>query len=94
MQSASQRVEELVRNVDRYTATEKMEHFELSPMGLKISREARKFNYLVEIRHVGKSGLDVQEDRSGSVRPEKIRGPRAKRNFPETSRPSASPCWR
>ena len=82
MQSASQRVEELVRNVDRYTATEKMEHFELSPMGLKISREARKFNYLVEIRHVGKSGLDVQEDRSGWVQPEKIRGYPLQEEFP------------
>ncbi|MGB9465892.1 MAG: tetratricopeptide repeat protein, partial [Candidatus Acidiferrum sp.] len=83
MQSASQRVEELVRNVDRYTATENMEHFELSPMGLKTSRETRKFNYLVEIRQVGKSDLDVQEYRSGWVQPEKIRGYPVQEEFPE-----------
>jgi tetratricopeptide (TPR) repeat protein len=82
MRSASQRVQELVQNVERYTATEKMEHFELSPMGLNISREARKFNYLVEIRHVGKSDLDVQEDRSGWLQPEKIRGYPVQEEFP------------
>jgi hypothetical protein len=82
MQSASQRVEELVRNVDRYTATENMEHFELSPMGLKTSRETRKFNYLVEIHQVGKSDLDVQEYRSGWVPTEKIRGYPVREEFP------------
>jgi hypothetical protein len=82
MQSASQRVEELVRNVDRYTATENIEHLELSPMGLKTSRETRKFNYLVEIHQVGKSNLDVQEYRSGWVPTEKIRGYPAREEFP------------
>jgi tetratricopeptide (TPR) repeat protein len=61
------RVEELVSNVDRFTATEAMDHTALSPLGLQISHEARQFNYLVEIRKSGARDLDVQEYRDGSV---------------------------
>jgi tetratricopeptide (TPR) repeat protein len=64
-QSAGKRVEELVQNVDHFTATEQIEHLTLSPMGLQTSRETRRFNYLVEIRQVEKSDLDVREYRSG-----------------------------
>ena len=61
------RVEELVSNVDRFTATEDMEHTALSPLGLQVSHETRQFNYLVEIRKSGARDLDVQEYRDGSV---------------------------
>jgi tetratricopeptide (TPR) repeat protein len=65
--AAGARVEELVRNVDRFTATEEMEHENLSPLGVQISRETRTFNYLVAIRQLGARGLEVQEYRNGSV---------------------------
>jgi len=61
------RVEELVKNVDRFTATEDMDHTALSPLGLQVSHETRQFNYLVEIRKSGAQDLDVQEYRDGSV---------------------------
>jgi tetratricopeptide (TPR) repeat protein len=61
------RIEELVSNVDRFTATEDMEHTALSPLGLQVSHEKRQFNYLVEIRKSGQKDLDVQEYRDGSV---------------------------
>lgn len=61
------RVEELVKNVDRFTATEDMDHTALSPLGLQVSHETRQFNYLVEIRKSGARDLDVQEYRDGSV---------------------------
>lgn len=82
MQSASERVEELVQNLDRYTATENIEHFELSPTGAKLSRETRKFDYLVEIRQVGTTDLDVEEHRSGWMPTEKIRGYPVRTEFP------------
>jgi tetratricopeptide (TPR) repeat protein len=66
VQAAAGRVKELTQNVDRFTATEKIEHSNLSPLGLQISSETRKFNYLVEIRQL-QSHLDVQEYRNGSV---------------------------
>jgi tetratricopeptide (TPR) repeat protein len=61
------RIEELVSNVDRFTATEDMDHTALSPLGLQMSHETREFNYLVEIRKSGERDLDVQEYRDGSV---------------------------
>jgi tetratricopeptide (TPR) repeat protein len=67
VRSAGNRVQELVKNVDRFTATEEIDHFNLSPMGLQTSRESRKFDYLVEIRQLGTSELDVEEYRNGSV---------------------------
>jgi tetratricopeptide (TPR) repeat protein len=60
------RAEELVQNVDRFTATEEIEHYNLSPMGLQTSREMRKFEYLVEIHRVGKTDLDVKEYRNSN----------------------------
>jgi len=67
LRSAGKRVQELVQDVDRFTATEEVEHYNLSPMGLQTSRETRKYDYLVEIHAVGTSDLDVQEYRNGSV---------------------------
>jgi tetratricopeptide (TPR) repeat protein len=65
--SVGNRVQELVQNVDHFTATEEVDHFNLSPMGLQTSHETHKFNYFVEIRRFGASDLDVQEYRNGSI---------------------------
>jgi tetratricopeptide (TPR) repeat protein len=69
MHGVASRAQELVQNVDRFTATEDIEHSNVSPMGLQVSHETRKFDYLVEIRQVGMSDLDVKEYRNskGSV---------------------------
>ena len=67
VERAGARVEELVKNVDRFTATEEMEHESLSPLGVQVARDRRKFNYLVTIRQIGGRTLDVQEYRDGSV---------------------------
>jgi hypothetical protein len=83
MERVSDRVEKLVQNVDRYTATEKMQHFELSPTGSTKSRETRRFAYLVEIRRAATGELDVHEYRSGWMPTEKIRGYPIRTEFPE-----------
>ena len=83
MQSASERVEELVRNLDRYTATENIEHFDVNAKGVMNSRDTRKFNYLVEIHTVGTNDLDVEEHRSGWMPTEKIRGYPERTEFPD-----------
>lgn len=72
--SVGSRAQELVQNVDRFTATEEIEHSNISPMGLQTSRETRKFDYLVEIRQVGTSDLDVQEYRNASVATQEFPG--------------------
>jgi tetratricopeptide (TPR) repeat protein len=74
IQATGERVKELVENVDRFTATEKVEHSSLSPLGLPISKEIRKFDYIVEIRPFGAHDLDVQEYRNGSVSAQQFPG--------------------
>jgi hypothetical protein len=74
IQSTGDRVKELVENVDRFTATEKVEHSSLSPLGLVVSKETRKFDYMVEIRPFGAHDLDVQEYRNGSVSAQQFPG--------------------
>jgi tetratricopeptide (TPR) repeat protein len=66
IKSASSRVQELIENVDRFTATEEIAHSSVSPLGLETSRETRKFDYVVEIRKVDKSDLDVHEYRNSN----------------------------
>lgn len=72
VERAGARVEELVKNVDRFTATEEMEHESLSPLGVQVTRDTRKFSYLVTIRQIGGKALDVQEYRDGSISLEKF----------------------
>jgi tetratricopeptide (TPR) repeat protein len=66
LEHSGTRVEELVKNVDRFTATEEMEHESLSPLGVQVARDTRKFNYMVTIRQIDRRTLDVQEYRDGS----------------------------
>jgi cytochrome c-type biogenesis protein CcmH/NrfG len=74
IRATGDRVKELVENVDRFTATEKVEHSSLSPLGLVVSKETRKFDYMVEIRPFGAHDLDVQEYRNGSVSAQQFSG--------------------
>jgi hypothetical protein len=73
-QATGDRVKELVENVDRFTATERVEHSSLSPLGLPVSKEIRKFDYMVEIRPFGAHDLDVEEYRNGSVSAQEFPG--------------------
>jgi hypothetical protein len=72
--ATGERVKELVENVTRFTATENVDHSKLSPLGLQISHETRKFDYLVEIRPFGVHDLDVQEYRNGSASAQQFPG--------------------
>jgi tetratricopeptide (TPR) repeat protein len=67
VRAAGHRMQELVANVNRFTATESLEHLRLSPMGVEVSRESRKYKYVAEMRPIGNSDLEVQEYRAGSA---------------------------
>jgi tetratricopeptide (TPR) repeat protein len=66
VKAAGHRMQELVANVNRFTATESLEHINLSPMGVEMSRESRQYKYVAEIRPVGSSDVAVEEYRTGS----------------------------
>lgn len=67
VQEAGKRVQEFVKNVDRYTASELLAHESIDQWGFAASPEKRKFDYLVSIKEMQAKLFDVQEyRRSGS----------------------------
>ena len=67
IKAAGQRIQELVANVNSFTATESLEHTRLSPMGVATAHELMRYKYVAEIRPVGRNELTVEEYRTGSA---------------------------
>jgi tetratricopeptide (TPR) repeat protein len=64
------RVVEFAKNVDRFSATETMNHEGLNEFGLAVHSERRSFNYLVSIQEFKPGVYDVQEFRDGLTTPD------------------------
>lgn len=62
---AGRQLEELVQDVDRFTATETLTHESINKYGIASSPEKKKFDYLVSIEEVRKGYLSVTEYRDG-----------------------------
>lgn len=74
LSGAGKRVQELVRNVDKFTATEIVEHQTVDRSGRLRRPETRKFNYLVTIAQTRSGGMNVEEYRNGGSSPEAFPG--------------------
>ncbi len=61
VQKAGERIQELVRNLDRFTATESVEHRQVDKAGNLRSPQTRSFSYLVSIREVRPGILTAEE---------------------------------
>jgi hypothetical protein len=62
-------MEELIESLQRFDATEKVEHFRVDDIGSRVSRESRMFDYNVNIT-LSKSGAFVLDEyRNGSTDP-------------------------
>jgi tetratricopeptide (TPR) repeat protein len=66
VQQASKRVLEMVDNLDKFTATERLHHESLNEFGLATRNEDLTFEYTVIIREVKSGIFDVSEYRDGS----------------------------
>ena len=64
LQKAGKRIQELVSNVDRFTATESLKHQSINKWGLTSSSQTRTFDYLVSVQEVRPGYLNVDEYRS------------------------------
>jgi tetratricopeptide (TPR) repeat protein len=64
LQKAGERIQELVSNVDRFTATESLKHETINRWGLPSSAETRKFDYVVGVEEIRPGQLNVEEYRS------------------------------
>jgi cytochrome c-type biogenesis protein CcmH/NrfG len=65
LSKAGKRIEELVQNVDKFTATEVVEHQRVDRSGRLGIPEIRKFNYLVTIAKAPSGYMNVEEYRNG-----------------------------
>ena len=64
LQKAGERIQELVTNVDRFTATESLKHESINRWGMPSSPQTRKFDYVVGVEEVRPGQLSVEEYRS------------------------------
>jgi len=64
---AEKRVQEFVKSLDSFTATEKLQHQVINNKGLAISNEDRQYDYLVSIKEVRPGILDVEEYRNATL---------------------------
>lgn len=69
VQRAGKRVEEFVKNVDRFTASESLKHESINKWGIAESPERRKFDYVASIEQYRPGYFSVTEYRSASNAP-------------------------
>ncbi len=72
LSKAGKRIQELVRNVDRFTATEVVEHQSVDKSGQLRRPETRKFSYLVSITQSPEGYMNVEEYRDGGSAPDQF----------------------
>jgi hypothetical protein len=63
---AALRVKEFMKSVDRFTATETLEHQVVNQWGIPTSDQRRSFSYVVAISEIRVGYLDVEEYRNGT----------------------------
>jgi hypothetical protein len=66
LSNVGKRVEELVQNVEKFSATEVVEHHSVDRSGHLKPAEIRKFNYVVSMAKTRSGLIDVEEYRTGA----------------------------
>jgi hypothetical protein len=66
---AAKRIQELIRSVEIFTATEVLEHQDADRRGILQAPEIRKFNYMVSIKELRGGFMNVEEFRDGDYSP-------------------------
>ena len=69
VKNAGVRVQEFVHNVDRFAATESVNHESINKQGIPASPIARKFDYLVAVQEVQPGVFSVDEYRTSATIP-------------------------
>jgi tetratricopeptide (TPR) repeat protein len=67
VKNAGVRIQEFVQNVDRFAATESVNHESINKRGLAATPETVKFDYLVSIQEVKKGFFNVEEYRTSGT---------------------------
>ncbi len=82
LSGAGQQIEELVKNVGRFTATEVVEHQDVDRRGILQAPVIHTFDYLVSIREAYHGLMSVEEYRNGDFSPNQLPGGLASHGYP------------
>jgi hypothetical protein len=69
MKNAGARIEEFLKNVDRFAATESVKHESINKWGIASDPITRKFGYLVDVQEVKSGFFNVEEYRTSASFP-------------------------
>jgi hypothetical protein len=72
--SVSDRTQQFAADLEKFRATERIQHFEVDKKGTRYAPESRTFDYVVAVGHYPNGALHIEEYRNGSQDPH---------NFPE-----------
>jgi tetratricopeptide (TPR) repeat protein len=67
LQSAGQRAEQLLNTLQKFNASERVEHYKLNAAGVPGAADVRFFDYVVSVSHDAQGGFQLQEYRNGGI---------------------------
>ncbi len=67
LQSAGQRAEQLLNTLQKFNASERVEHYKLNAAGVPGAADVRSFDYVVSVSHDAQGGFQLQEYRNGGI---------------------------
>jgi tetratricopeptide (TPR) repeat protein len=67
LNGAGQRAEQLLSTLQKFNASERVEHYKLNATGVPGAADVRSFDYVVTVSHNSQGGFELQEYRNGGV---------------------------
>lgn len=67
LQGAGRRAEQLLSSLQKFDASERIEHYRLNASGIPGTAEVRSFDYVVTVSHDSQGGFALQEYRNGAI---------------------------
>ncbi len=67
LHGAGQRAEQLLSTLQKFNASERVEHYKLNAAGVPGPADVRSFDYIVSVTHDAQGGFQMQEYRNGGI---------------------------
>ena len=67
LRGAGQRAEQLLNTLQKFNASERVEHYKLNAAGVPGPADVRSFDYIVSVSHDAQGGFQMQEYRNGGI---------------------------
>lgn len=67
LHGAGQRSEQLLNTLQKFNASERVEHYKLNAAGVPGPADVRSFDYIVSVSHDAQGGFQMQEYRNGGI---------------------------